>query len=532
MRGVRPLSLRARLTCGLLVLLTVCCAVVGVVACVALRDVLTDRLDEQLIQATDRLPASLGSSSRARAAGTGQGDTRGQMQGTLGVLLRDGTLLDSAIVDAGEGTAAGLSSADVVSLAAVRRDGQAHSVRLSGVGSYRVVSVEGDDGKILITGLPLKPVADAARELQLVCLTVFGVALAITGLAGVLWIRRLLKPLHDVAAVATEITRLPLASGEVRLPPLASHTDPRTEVGAVGAALNRMMGHVEQALTQRQHSQERLRRFAADASHELRTPLAALRGYAELSLAGTAPVPAKVLRALRRIQKTSAHMGELVDELLLLARIDAGRPLARESVDLTLLALEGIEDARAAGPDHGWCLDLPDSPVVIEGDPQRLRQVVANLLANAHLHTPAGTRVTLSLRAEEDDASPPGADHRRGTVLLTVADDGPGVPTAFQAGIFDRFVRGDDRGVGAAAGSGLGLSIVAAVIEAHGGSVRLSSGPEATAFTVLLPVGEPNRTVAAVSRSAKGCSAAKDRASEGVPGRPGRESNSRPTSPS
>ncbi|MFE2598445.1 sensor histidine kinase [Streptomyces sp. NPDC059396] len=489
--NARPLSLRARLSGGLLILLALSCAVVGVVAAVALRGALTDRLDDQLTQATDRLPASLGVGLPARPTGLGHGDTRGQMQGTLGVLLSDGALLDAAVVESGEGSAAGISDADVAALGAVPRDGRAHDVDLSTVGRYRVVSVPGDDDKTLITGLPLEPVDDAVFQLVLVCAVLFGVALAITGLVGVLWIRWSLRPLRQVAAVAAEVTALPLASGTVRLPPLASDTDQRTEVGAVGAALNRMVGHVEQALARRQYSEERLRRFAADASHELRTPLAAIRGYAELSLCDTAPVSPTVLRALRRIEATSTHMSTLVDELLLLARIDAGRPLAREKVDLTLLALEGIEDARAAGPEHHWLLDLPGSPVVLDGDPHRLHQVLANLLANARLHTPAGTRVTV--RLQYDEACPGGqsaeaAEAAGATVRLVVADDGPGVRAELQAGLFDRFVRGDASETGAQGGSGLGLSIVAAVVEAHGGAVNMTSRPGATVFTVTLPV--------------------------------------------
>ncbi|MFJ6393889.1 ATP-binding protein [Streptomyces sp. NPDC091972] len=483
-----PMSLRARLTCGLLVLLAVCCAVVGLTAAIALRSVLTDRLDEQLTQATDRLPASLGTSQRNRLDGD-SGDTRGQMQGTLGVLLQDGSLLDSAVVDAGESTTAQMNAEDVATLAALPHDGQAHSVRLSNVGDYRVVSVKGDAGKTLITGLPLAPVDDAVWQLEMVCAAVFGAALLATGLVGVLWIRWSLKPLQEVAAVATEITRLPLTSGEVRLPPLASETDRRTEVGVVGAALNRMVGHVERALAQRQRSAEQLRRFAADASHELRTPLATIRGYAELSLGETEPVPVSVLRALQRIEVTSARMGELVDEMLLLARLDAGRPLASEDVDLSLVALEAIEDARAAGPDHDWQLDLPDVPVMIIGDPQRLRQVIDNLLANARLHTPAGTRVTLALRRDrQTDAQLTGGQGGDdGWVRFSVGDNGPGVPRELQAGLFDRFVRGDGLDESKQAGAGLGLSIVTAVTEAHGGLVQMTSRPGATEFAVLLP---------------------------------------------
>ncbi len=168
-----------------------------------------------------------------------------------------------------------------------------------------------------------------------------------------------LRPLRRVAATATRVTELPLASGEVTLPERVPDADPRTEVGQVGSAFNRMLGHVESALARRAASEARLRRFAADASHELRTPLAAIRGYAELARRHPGPVPADIAHALSRVESESARMSVLVDELLLLAQLDAGRPLANEPVDLTRLAIDATSDARAAAPDHRWLLELP-----------------------------------------------------------------------------------------------------------------------------------------------------------------------------
>lgn len=183
---------------------------------------------------------------------------------------------------------------------------------------------------------------------------------------------------------------LPLATGRVALPGPLPDADPRTEVGGLGAAVNRMLGHVEDALVRRQASEERLRHFAADASHELRTPVANIRGHAELALRHRGPVPGEVRHSLERIGSESRRMTHLVDDLLLLARLDAGRPLEERPLDLTLLILNATEDARAASPDHHWRLDLPDAPVVITGDAHRLHQAIGNLLANARTHTPAG----------------------------------------------------------------------------------------------------------------------------------------------
>lgn len=218
---------------------------------------------------------------------------------------------------------------DEAVLAAVPVDGRAHTVCLSGLGDYRVLATSGQDGDVLITGLPTEPVEAAVHRLELVASLVLGVALVVAGVAGALWVRWSLRPLNRVAATATRVSELPLASGEVALPPRAPESDPRSEVGRVAGAFNRMLGHVEDALTKRHASEERLRTFAADASHELRTPVASVRGHAELALLHPGPVPPKVTRALERIAAESARMGEMVDDLLLLARLDAGRPLER-----------------------------------------------------------------------------------------------------------------------------------------------------------------------------------------------------------
>jgi two-component system OmpR family sensor kinase len=321
------------------------------------------------------------------------------------------------------------------------------------------------------------------HRLELVAGIVFGAALTATGVAGALWVRWSLRPLSRVAATATRVSELPLASGEVALPPRAPESDPRSEVGLVAGAFNRMLGHVEDALTKRHASEERLRSFAADASHELRTPVASVRGHAELALLHPGPVPPEVTRALSRIAAESSRMGEMVDDLLLLARLDAGRPLERAPVDLTRLILDAVADARAAGPGHQWELELPEDPVTVPGDEHRLQQVLANLLANARVHTSVGTKVTVALDIVRGFA----ADSEGPSAVLKVHDDGPGVPEDLRPGVFERFTRADRRKSDSpGGGAGLGLSIVAAVVEAHGGSVSLDSRPGATTFTVTL----------------------------------------------
>ena len=222
------------------------------------------------------------------------------------------------------------------------------------------------------------------------------VGVAAAGGIALLLVRRQLRPLHRVARTAHDVAAIPLATGEVgvtaRVP--AELTDDRTEVGQVGAALNTLLGHVERALDERHRSEQQVRQFVADASHELRTPLATIAGYAELSRRTAPPDAQNLAHAMGKVEVEAARMSSLVEDLLLLARLDAGRPLERGDVDLTKLVLESVGDARVTAPDHRWVLELPDEPVVVPGDEQRLHQVVSNLLSNARRHTPAGTTVT------------------------------------------------------------------------------------------------------------------------------------------
>ncbi|MFR0361131.1 sensor histidine kinase [Streptomyces sp. MCC20] len=473
----RPRTLRARLTFGLVVLLAVSCAAVGVAAVIELDGFLISRLDQQLAQAGTHFPESLEHKGQLPDDNDGDehGDTRRQATGTFGARLVGDDVTNAAVVRPGAVTDVPLTEGDRDQLLSVPPNGKAHTVRLSTLRAYRVVAYQGLDGDTLITGLPLEPVEAAVHRLELVAAIVFGAALTVTGVVGAFWVRWSLRPLSRVAATATRVSELPLASGEVALPSRAPESDPRSEVGRVAAAFNRMLGHVEDALTKRHASEERLRSFAADASHELRTPVASVRGHAELALLHPDPVPPAITRALERIAAESGRMGAMVDDLLLLARLDAGRPLERLPVDLTRLVLDAVTDARATGPGHRWTLELPEEPVTVTGDDHRLHQVLANLLANARTHTPVGTKVTVSLETE-------GA-----TAVIMVHDDGPGVPEDIRSGVFERFTRADRRRSGApGAGAGLGLSIVAAVVEAHGGSVGLESRPGSTTFTVRL----------------------------------------------
>jgi two-component system, OmpR family, sensor kinase len=381
-----------------------------------------------------------------------------------------------------------------------------HTVTLDSLGgTFMLTKVPGPQrGTQLVTGLPLASVDGTIENVENTEHVVYAGVLVLALIMGTVMVQLSLRPLRRVAATATKVTELPLDSGEVTLPAGVPDSDPRTEVGRVGAAFNRMLFHVERALGRRAASEARLRRFAADASHELRTPLSAIRGYAELALRHPGPVPEDVSHALRRVQSESARMTVLVDDLLLLARLDAGRPLEREPVDLSRLAIETTSDARVARGDHRWRLDLPDEPVLVEGDEHRLHQVLANLLSNAGKHTPPGSTVSVALTL--GDASPggafpdypPGAAVQRGVappgprVELSITDDGPGIPPELLPELFERFTRGDTgRARDASAtgrSTGLGLAIVDAVVAAHGGGIIVTSRPGLTRFAILLPL--------------------------------------------
>ncbi len=358
--------------------------------------------------------------------------------------------------------------------------GEPTTVNIADFGSYRVILAQSIAGPIVV-GLPR---ADNLRTLTTLFTTI-----ALTTLAGLLLlalttalsIRITLRPLRAVAETATRVAGQPLDSGAVsiteRVP--AEQADPRTETGAVGAALNTLLEHVDASLASRQQKEQQMRRFVADASHELRTPLASIRGYSELSLRALEHPDAAAedtRTALERIQAQSLRMTRLVEDLLLLARLDEGRELVYDAVDLTQLALEGLEDVRLSGPEHHWTIEVPEEPVNVIGDTGRLHQVVANLLSNAHTHTPAGTTISLSVAAEEDAG------------ILRVRDDGPGIDPALLERLFSRFSRGDVSRARQTGGTGLGLAIAKAIVEGHGGTIEVASAPGETVFTVRLPM--------------------------------------------
>jgi two-component system OmpR family sensor kinase len=413
---------------------------------------------------------------------------RGQGEGTLGAQVVHGTVVGAAVLGS-DGELRAIAPTLAAPLSQVPLDGRPRSLDLGGkLGEYRVVAAQTPRGDTFVTGLPLGPVRATVYQLAGVIMLVSVAGLLAAALVGAGVIRHTLRPLNRVAATATRVSQLPLDHGEVALAVRVPEvdTDPRTEVGQVGAALNHMLEHVASALRARQASETRVRQFVADASHELRTPLAVIRGYAEVSRRGAHEVPPDVAHALRRVESEAVRMTVLVEDLLLLARLDAGRPVERRHVDLSALVVDALSDAHAAGPDHRWSLDLLEQPVSVNGSPEQLHQLVANLLANARVHTPPGTDVRVSLSTHDGAV---GAVVGSRTAVIAVSDNGPGIPPELVPEVFERFVRGDSSRsrAGSSGSTGLGLAIVAGVVAAHGGTVSVDSTRAGTSFTVRLP---------------------------------------------
>ncbi|MET0974266.1 MAG: ATP-binding protein [Leifsonia sp.] len=483
-----PWTLNRRLLFTVVAVLAVVSAIIGIVSVLVLQATLMARIDTQLDNATKRGSVAVGVPQRP---GVDQGDFNGlptagailsapgQAEGTIALVSQDDVVQTAGYFDT-EGDIRPITVAQGDDLATVPADGQPHTVSLGPpLGDYRAVAIADRAGGKIVIGLPLAPVNSTVAQLAVTIAIVALLGIIVVGAVGTWIVRIALRPLTRVTETAKRVSQLPLDRGEVALAERVSDADAdeRTEVGQVGASLNTMLDHVGAALEARQESEQKVRQFVADASHELRTPLASIRGYSELTRRSGQKIPDDTVHALARIESESVRMTGLVEDLLLLARLDEGRELAHDPVDLTSLLIDAIGDAHVAGPDHEWELDLPDEPIVVDGDRPRLHQVIANLLTNALVHTPAGSHVIARLAAHHDDD----------TVTISVTDDGPGIDPLVAGTLFERFARGDVSRTRATGSTGLGLAIVRAVAEAHGGSVDVSSEPGATTFTVTLP---------------------------------------------
>ncbi|OHU41686.1 sensor histidine kinase [Mycobacteroides chelonae] len=477
-------SLRARLLAVQVTLLALVCVCIGAGSMLATSRFLIEQLDEQVRDASFRSvtlfdlgpPPPMPGVPRLAGPGPIFLDAPGQSTGTVGAVIRDGRAAEAAVITV-TGARQRLTETAYQQLSTVGEDG-CTTVELDGLGRYRLARAVAADGTAIVTGLPASGVDNTLLSLFAIFCVVGAVALTAAVVAGVVVVRRQLAPLSDVAGAALMVADMPLERGEVNLPsPIVSVSPAQvhTEIGKLGTALNRMLERIADALSARHASETRVRQFVADASHELRTPLAAISGYTELAQRNSDRVPADVSHAMGRVASEAARMTELVGDLLLLARLDSGRPLERVPVDLSQLTVDAVSDAHIAAPEHNWLIDLPDEPVVLAGDQARLHQVIANLLSNSRIHTPPGTTVTVHLVVEGDQ------------LRLMVRDDGPGIPTEQQSEIFERFARGDTSRSRRGGSTGLGLAIAAAVVKAHHGSISVRSAPGDTAFVVILP---------------------------------------------
>jgi two-component system, OmpR family, sensor kinase len=471
------IKLRTRVLAATLILVTLGLAAAGVATYGFLRSFLLHRLDQQLVAA--EFPAGHALFERVDFGGP-EGSPNGSVipPGTYAAFFDEtGRLITQKTL--GYPSARSLPAPKLPSNLSRPERGSEPSTYTTGsaggagpdfrVAAFAVTVVTAGTRGTLVVAIPLAEVEGTLHRLVWVELGVAaGVLLAVGGLSW--WLIRLgLRPLDRMALTAGSI-----AAGDLsrRVEP----ADDETEVGRLGLALNTMLGQIETAFEHQRASEGRLRRFVADASHELRTPITSIRGYAELFRRGAASRPDDLERAMRRIEDEGARMGLLVDDLLLLARLDQGRPLEREPVDLATVVEDAVGDARAVEPDRPIDLSMEESLVVL-GDERRLHQVIANLLENARTHTTARTPVSVRLGRSAD------------TAALEVADSGLGMSPEEASNVFERFYRGDPSRSRTSGGTGLGLAIAAAIVESHGGRITVSSRPgEGATFVVSLPL--------------------------------------------
>lgn len=464
----RRLRLGTRLALGLGVLSLVVFAVVGTALSRYMRDYLEHQLSEQMKQ--------------VQVTQTEDFKKKGNVHGepywgwyTASYEVSDGTaeLRRPADVpaDTTELAAAAQMLADSGSEDLVR------SANIKGEGTYQLRACAVEPGVVLVTAAPTKDIDDTMRQLLAVQVVAFTLALLALVVVGRAVLRRGLRPLSDMAHTARGITSHDFTES-ARLPVRAHRRDGGPEVEELRTALNTMLEHIDESLAVRTEAEQRLRRFVADASHELRTPLMSVRGYADLFQYAAANEPAERDRHLARLRAEAARMGVLLDELLLLARLDGAQvevPLRLADTDLTELAREAADAFRAAHPDHELTVTAGPGLVRLRLDPLRIRQVLDNLLTNAAVHTPAGTKVSVEVSISS------------GAAVVRVTDSGPGIAATEQARVFDRFYRVDKARSRDHGGSGLGLAVALSLVRAHGGTIELTSRPGATAFTIRIP---------------------------------------------
>lgn len=497
--NIRTWPLRTQVVIGVSAVVMVMLVVVGTVSVMVMRSSINGVVTTQLKAAADGYSNGV-VKYRSMPLPTGAmpgpldfkplSQLTGQAPGNIVVRIVDGRVVDAALFT---GDTTVRPSADALDDLMRHASGfaEAESDWFEDLGMYLITSRPGAPGEVLVAAMSLRPTSEATTRVTTAIAAVTVLAIIITALGTAAIVRVALRPLGRVAATAAEVATLPLNRDQYAITPRVPErdTDPRTEVGMVGDALNRLLAHVERALTEVTASDRRMRQFITDASHELRTPLAAIQGYAELTRQDSEVLPHTTEYSLARIEAESARMNTLVSDLLLLARIDEGQDLEKTDVDIAELVVTAVNDAAVSAPTHRWVTRVPDDPVWVHGDRAKLHQAVANLLANARTHTPGGTTVTNVLVA--DDAA----------IRFTVSDDGPGIAPELLPHLFERFVRADKSRSRQSGNSGLGLAIAASIVEAHGGTIEAASSAGRTTFLIALPL------PAAVDRDSAGMAA-------------------------
>lgn len=410
----------------------------------------------------------------------------GQPPGTVIAVVREGKVGFAAVFTDGEPTAP--PPEVVADLERISWKGSdTRSVALGDLGQHQVGSREVGGGIRLVSAVSLDDANDTFNHNALLVAGLALLAILAAAAGTVVLVQHSLKPLRRVAAIAGHVAELPLEAAEYRITARVDErdTDPENEVGVVGHTLNQMLDNVDATLTKMSETDRNTRQFLTDASHELRTPLAAILGYAELTRQESDLLPPMTEYALGRIEAESQRMSTLVSDLLLLSRLGEGHDLELEELDLCDLVADAVNDATVTGPDHQFVADLPEHPVWVRGDRVRLQQVIANLLANARIHTPPGVTVTAAVALRGGEAAR--------VAELTISDDGPGIPEAIMPNLFGRFVRADKARSREMGSTGLGLAIVASIVEAHNGEVAAESRPGRTVFTVRIPAAPGSR---------------------------------------
>ncbi|WP_267290725.1 sensor histidine kinase [Mycobacterium hackensackense] len=488
-----PRSLRRQLVLGVTAIVTVVLLAVGVLSVYSLRTYVGTMGDTELSRSLAAFSHSFHKLQLKKDEAEDAVDADalsafvGQAPGNLIAVLHDGEVVQSAVFSDGEPHPAPRAVVDALDSLDWTGAGP-RTVKLPELGAYRLAAEPAGgvgDGHVLLCGVSLDSANQVIARKTVTLAVIIVVALVVTALGTVAVVRYALRPLRRVASTAAKVATLRLDADDPRIHARVQerYTDPDSEVGVVGEALNQLLANVDSALAELAASDRRTRQFLMDASHELRTPLAAIQGYAELTRQDSAELPPTTEYALARIEAEARRMTGLVGDLLLLTRLGEGQDLESDDVDLADLVVDAVNDIAVSAPEHHWVTRLPEDPVWVRGDRARLHQVLGNLLTNARMHTPPGVTVTIGL------------DIRRDRALLTVTDDGPGIDAELLPNLFGRFVRADKSRSRELGSTGLGLAIVASIVEAHKGAVTVQSSSEETTFTVDLPLAPASQLV-------------------------------------